>query len=110
MSARDLLEVPAVPRPPRTPKRKAREYLAECFAALHATDDRFAGWWREARPNEKRVVCGLAGVHAGFAAVEWSKLPEIDRTAIKRASVDLHRQLSRLMEWMPERDRVRAAA
>jgi hypothetical protein len=49
-------------------------------------------------------------VHAGFAAVEWSKLPEIDRTAIKRASVDLHRQLSRLMEWMPERDRVRAAA
>ena len=63
MSARDLLTMPAAPRPPRTPKRKAREYLAECFQALRATDDRFAGWWNESTPGrdrERRLLCVLA--------------------------------------------------
>lgn len=113
MGARDLLDVPRDPRPPKTPRRKAREYLSECFAALRATDDRFAGWWSEATPGrdrERRTLCALAQVHPGYAAASWSALPEIDRTAIKRAAVDLHGTLSRLMEWQPERAKVRAAA
>lgn len=113
MSARDLLTMPAAPRPPRTPKRKAREYLAECFKALRATDDRFAGWWDEATPGrdrEKRLLCFLADVHPGYAASGWWKLKELDRVAIKRASVEMHAQLQRLMDWMPERQRARVAA
>lgn len=111
MTARDLLAVQSIPRPPKTPRRKAREYLADCFKALRATDDRFAGWWNEATPGrdrERRTLCALAQVHPGYAAVSWSKLPEIDRTAIKRASVDLHGTLSRLMAWAPERARAAA--
>lgn len=113
MSARDLLTMPATPRPPRTSKRKAREYLAECFKALRATDDRFAGWWNEATPGrdrERRLLCVLAGVHAGYAAGEWSRLKELDRVAIKRASVEMHAQLQRLMDWLPERQRERVVA
>lgn len=111
MSARDLLDVARDQRPPKTPRRKAREYLSECFAALRATDDRFAGWWSEATPGrerEKRTMCALAQVPA-YVESSWTDISEIDRRAIKRAAIDLHSTLSRLMEWAPVRAQVRAA-
>jgi len=97
---------------PKTPRRKAREYLSDCYAALRRTDDRFAGFWSDHRMSmERRALLVMAGQSVAYAGVEWERIPEDVRNAIKRRAVDAHAALGRVLSWEPERvTAVRAAA
>ena len=97
---------------PKTPRRKAREYLAECFAALRRTDDRFAGLWSDpTMHNERRALLVLAGQSVAYVGVDWERIPEDVRNAIKRKAVETHAALGRVLAWEPERvTAVRSAA
>lgn len=103
MSARDLLAAPVLDtRPEKTSRRKAREYLSECYAALRRSDDRFAGFWSSATANDKRALLVVAGTSPAYGPMEWQAIPQDVRNAIKRRAVDLYSVLGAALSWERE--------